>query len=532
LDGDRHPAGNGYHSADTAPGTHDRNTAPGSTLLVAWRDAGEEVIGIYLFTALEPVLVRVEDTPDLWTLRTPENFPVYVNRGGDFTLPAELAAGALEMEAGNVDQASERFRILQGLPSDVPADLQDSNRAAILFAVGQGMVGEGDLAGALQTYSKALRLADDFQAARTNRGNLYLALGDAATATAAFDKVLASLPGYLPPLYNRAIAHQVGGDLTAAFVDAGQLITLRPDAAWSFNLRGFLHYSQADYEDALGDFAQATAADPDAVIPLFNQATTLYALGDYDKALSAYEVILESEPDNPVFYLYRGLALQAMGDYAQARLAYTRAIILDAGYVDAYLRRARLRLELAEYDRALADCEKALALDPDDGRAYAIIGDVDLAQENFVEAEQAYTAAIERGQAGPEVYAGRGWAWQRRRYAPTAVKDYEQALQLGANDPLLLYRLGFAYFEVGLYKEALDALLGAVNGGLDTAEAHAALSLALDANLQRAEAEQEYRRAIELDPSYGDIDFLVEQPLWSETAVARAQTILRRLESE
>jgi hypothetical protein len=56
--------------------------------------------------------------------------------------------------------------------------------------------------------------------------------------------------------------------------------------------------------------------------------------------------------------------------------------------------------------------------------------------------------------------------------------------------------------------------------------------LALDANLRRAEAEQEFQRAIDLDSNYADLDFLAKQPLWSESAVSRALVILRRLEAD
>jgi tetratricopeptide (TPR) repeat protein len=506
--------------------------APGSALLIVWADAGDGLLSVYLFSASGPPLARVDAASPRWAMLAPESFPVYVDRDGDLALPAGLAAGALEMRAGAAEAALMRFRALQARPLDVLIDARSANQAAILFAVGGAQAGRGDLTGALQTYSQALRLRDDFPAARVNRGSIYLALGDAAAALTACDRALAAVPGHLPALYCRVMAHQAAGDLDAALADADRLVELTPGTAWSANLRGSVGYLRGDYQAALVDFEAAAAADPDASIPLFNQATALYHLEGYPQALSTYDAALALEPDNPVYHLYQGLAYQASGDPVQAERAYSWAISLDRAYLDAYIRRARLRFEVGDYDEALFDADQALALAPCEGRAYAVIGDVYLALEDFVAAEEAYTAAIECGAVDAGVYAGRGWAWQRRRYYEPAVRDYQEALRLGADDPTLLFRLGFAFYEIGRHEDALDALLGAVNGGLDTAEAHAALALALDANLRRAEAEQEFQRAIDLDSNYADLDFLAKQPLWSESAVSRALVILRRLEAD
>jgi hypothetical protein len=68
-----------------------------------------------------------------------------------------------------------------------------------------------------------------------------------------------------------------------------------------------------------------------------------------------------------------------------------------------------------------------------------------------------------------------------------------------------------------------------VNGGLDTAEAHAALAVALDMNNQGDDAELEYRHALSLDARFNDRKFLSEQPLWSSVSVGRAMALIKRL---
>jgi tetratricopeptide (TPR) repeat protein len=117
-----------------------------------------------------------------------------------------------------------------------------------------------------------------------------------------------------------------------------------------------------------------------------------------------------------------------------------------------------------------------------------------------------------------------------RGYHPAAVEDYQEALALGLDGGVWLYRYGVALFEIGRYEDALDVLLGAVDGGYETAQAHAALALALDATRHPAEAEQQLQKALALDGRFKEPDYLLEQPLWSELMVSRVEVILARLE--
>ena len=96
------------------------------------------------------------------------------------------------------------------------------------------------------------------------------------------------------------------------------------------------------------------------------------------------------------------------------------------------------------YDRATNDAQLALEQNMESGEAYAILGEVALAAEDFEAAKDAFTNSIDRGNATAAVYEGRGWAWHRLRYTGFAVDDYEAALNLGQSDAQLLLRLGFA----------------------------------------------------------------------------------------
>lgn len=505
--------------------------APDVAMLVAWEQAEAGLIRFYLLGSTPAPLPEVDGTPALWDIPAPGNASFYVSEADGVVLPAGLAIGLLEASAGAGEQALGRFQMLQALPTTIPIDKMSSNQAVFFFAIARTQAVRGDLTSALQSYSQALKLQADFPAAAINRGNVYLALGDPAAALSAFDAAKTGGPNGAVALYNRVLAYHRIGDADAALAAASQAVEQAPGAAWSANLRGIIAYQRGDYAAARDDFAAASQAAPGLPEPVYNHALTLYALEDIEQALVIFNDLLQIDADNPVYTLHQGEAYQADGDVDQAEEAFSRAIELDPAYLEAYLLRARLRYETGDAANAQADAEQAISLNPDDGRAYQIIGDILTADENYDRAKNAYTSAIERGVSAIDVFAARGWARHRTYNNGGAIEDYERALELGAKDNTLLLRLGFALFDAGRYQDAMEALSGAVNGGLDTAEAHAALALALDATLRRDEAEQQYQHALDLDPRFDDRTFLVELPLWSQSAISRAMSIVRRIEN-
>ncbi|MBN1427470.1 MAG: tetratricopeptide repeat protein [Anaerolineae bacterium] len=505
--------------------------APDVALLVVWEQVEDGLIRFYLIGASDAPVLGIGDAPVVWDVSMPGKASFYVAEADTTTLPSGLAIGLLEVSAGAIDQAVGRFQTLQALSSDLPLDRQDSNQAVLFFAVARSQAARGDLTSALQTYSQAIKLQTDFTAAAINRGNIYLKLGDAGAALSAYDATEASGLDMAALLYNQTLAYYLANDLDTALEVASQLAELEPGTAWSINLRGYIYYLRGEYEQAQDDFAAAGQLAPNVAALAFNRAWTLIALANYDQALAVFDDLLRLEPDNPSIYLQQGRAYQANGDIDRAEVAFSKAIELLPDGLDAYLYRARLYYEADDLDLAQSDAEQAIEINADDGQAYQIIGDVLVIREKFDQAKDAYTSAINRGINTVDVYAGRGWARQRIQYPTGAIEDYEQALTLGSEDTTLLFRLGFALFEAGRYDDALEAASGAVNGGLDTAEAHALLALTLDTNLQRSEAEQEYQKAIGMEPDFEDRDFLKELPLWSDSAISRAMSIMRRLGS-
>jgi tetratricopeptide (TPR) repeat protein len=96
---------------------------------------------------------------------------------------------------------------------------------------------------------------------------------------------------------------------------------------------------------------------------LFNEVL-LAASGRLQKALSAGDAAIRLSPNYAEAYRLRGRTRVEMRDYDGALADYSRAIELNDGYVEAYQNRGSARLRRGDNSGALADYDEAVRRDP------------------------------------------------------------------------------------------------------------------------------------------------------------------------
>jgi tetratricopeptide (TPR) repeat protein len=157
---------------------------------------------------------------------------------------------------------------------------------------------------------------------------------------------------------------------------------------------------------------------------------------DHAPWLERLQRLAEIAPHNPKVHYYMGAAYTEMGEHRKAIVSYTRALAADPKMADAIRRRGDSQYILVPllsddvqvyYDRALADYEATLELQPDvytlnvHASVIASLGEL----ENAL---QEYDLAIELDPDYPESYFNRGYAYKLVGEADKAVSDFETFL--------------------------------------------------------------------------------------------------------
>jgi tetratricopeptide (TPR) repeat protein len=131
----------------------------------------------------------------------------------------------------------------------------------------------------------------------------------------------------------------------------------------------------------------------------------------------------------------------------------------------------QLGLNLADLDRqeeAVAHLRRLLDADPNDMRAYLALGGVYASKENYKEAAAVYDKAAARltdpDRADWNVFYQRGIAYERLKQWPKAEPNFRKALELYPDQPQVLNYLGYSWVDMNTnLEEGLDMIRKAVD---------------------------------------------------------------------
>jgi lipoprotein NlpI len=144
-----------------------------------------------------------------------------------------------------------------------------------------------------------------------------------------------------------------------------------------------------------------------------------------------------------------------------------------------------------DYDRAIADYDEAIRLDPQDPLAYYNRGVAWHGKHDYDRAIADYDQAIRLNPQDPQAYDSRGNAWQAKGDLERAIAEYDDAIRLDPQHARALRNRGYARFLRGSFAEAAKDL--AETSRLIPGDADAArwlfLARARSDSLQRARAE-------------------------------------------
>ena len=241
-----------------------------------------------------------------------------------------------------------------------------------------------------------------------------------------------------------------------------------------------------DYDRAIADFGQAIRLEPKNVTIVMSRATAYEAKGDFGRAIADYDQALKLDPNLTAAYDQprHRLAPQAATstapsptsirrsgstrrtspptttapwrwptrrDFDRAIADYDQAIKLDPKYALAYLNRGLLWQAKKDHDRAIADFDQAIRLAPDNaaaGNARGLIFDL---KGEFDRAIADFDRAIALEPKNPTYYNNRGNVWRDRGRFDRAVEDYDKAIELSPSFAFAFYNRSQAHYLAGRF---------------------------------------------------------------------------------
>jgi len=154
----------------------------------------------------------------------------------------------------------------------------------------------------------------------------------------------------------------------------------------------------------------------------------------------------------------RGIAYQERGDFDRAIADFDRAIELRPDTSKAFYNRAISYLRKGEFERSVKDFDRVVQLTPDYAPGFRNRGNAYRGLLAFDRAIQDYDQALKLSPEYAVAFSNRGVAYMNKEMYDRAIEDFDHAVRLKPDEGRSYRDRGSALFDKGEFKRAAQDL--------------------------------------------------------------------------
>jgi len=197
----------------------------------------------------------------------------------------------------------------------------------------------------------------------------------------------------------------------------------------------------------------------------------------------------------------RGAAYNRKGDYEQAIADTSKAIAIDSKFASAYINRSNIYAQKGDFDRAIADATRAIEIDPKNANAYDNRGFAHFRKGDYDLAIADATKAIDIDPNLAHVYAYRGAAYERKGDHDRAAADDTKAIELDPKQAAGFSGRASAQASKGNYDTAIADATKAIEIDPKNPRPYSVRAAAYERKGEYDLALAEFTRLVEIDPA-------------------------------
>ncbi|KRB15036.1 hypothetical protein ASD99_12530 [Mesorhizobium sp. Root695] len=236
-------------------------------------------------------------------------------------------------------------------------------------------------------------------------------------------------------------------------------LALRPDSDAALVQLAAVSEQLKDGEGAIALYRRIPATSPLKELSDLQLGLNLADLNRQDEAITHLKAFVDAHPDDMRAYLALGGVYSSKDDFRSAANLYDKAVDVlktpTAANWNIFYQRGIAYERLKEWPKAEPNFRKALELFPDQPQVLNYLGYswVDM-NTNLKEGLAMIQKAVDLRPSDGYIVDSLGWAYFRLGRFDDAVREMERAVSLKPEDPVLNDHLGDAYWRVGRKLEA------------------------------------------------------------------------------
>jgi len=163
---------------------------------------------------------------------------------------------------------------------------------------------------------------------------------------------------------------------------------------------------------------------------------------------------IASHANDDSWYVMRGTAYREAGEYEKSLADFNKAIELNPHNAKTFRARAWTYNDIGDGRNSLKDCNTALSIDPNCTDVYATRARAYGKLEEPENALKDYNKALAINPSDSAIYWGRGWLYSVTGQHEKALADFNQALKMQPDEKRVLVGRAMCYANLGQYENS------------------------------------------------------------------------------
>jgi len=336
-------------------------------------------------------------------------------------------------------------------------------------------------------------------------GRIFGAMDDTLNAQKYLEKVVKAKPETAEAQALLASVYVKQRNYSAAVAAYQKVVEIDPNRASAHLGLGDVYCRMQRWNDAVGALEKGVAIDSGNKQALFQIGNAYEELRDFAKAAEAYERFLKLNPENAwTGYLRLGACRMELQQYDQAVAALQEAQKAQPRDLKVNYSLAMAFRKAEQYDQAEAVLKSLAEINPADASTYYsdIIKMYDEAgrNENAIEAAR---KVIELNPKSEMAVYNLAIMFQKLKRYEEAITTFQQALAIKPDYDVAYYNIGSCYLNLKKYKESVEAFRNYVALVPDNADAWLQIGVCYMQLKDFESALEPLKKCVELRPDYG-----------------------------
>lgn len=343
------------------------------------------------------------------------------------------------------------------------------------YESGLSLLEKGKPAEARTVFDEIIAMRPYYYDAWVGRGRAWMMEGDPQAALADYDKALEMKPGWYEAHYFRAVLHFENARPRQALADLEKCLQSEERHPQAWIMKGRILAASGQAAVAETAFSQAVLFGQGEVkaTALLQRAILRKAQGRIGEAIEDVSNALKQSSVADSLFLLRAQWYEKEGDTAKAMADLSTFLQKHPAHTEARHRRAELQYRIGALPAARKDLDYLIGNHPRDARAdwYELRAGILLAMKEADAAVADINKALALDRSREYLYLRRAEAYAVAGKDNAALADYRRLIRLGSEDPEPWIGRAKYYMKYQRWELAADDLSASLKAS-PTAEAH------------------------------------------------------------